>query len=114
MPAHQDRLRRFVLDAERAGALEKPVHRRAIEHAGAPVAVGAREADEQLEVDAQRQPPERAVGHGLAPLVKRARPQVLGDEPEHLRADVEAIERVDVEAIENPRRRLDAGRLVAG
>ena len=50
-----------VLDAERARALEEPVHRRAIERAGAAVAVGLREARQQLEVDFLRQAPERAV-----------------------------------------------------
>ena len=76
------------------------------------VAIRSREARQQFEIDFLRQPAERAVGHGVARLEERHRPQVFGDEADHLRAHVEAVERVDVEAIEDLRRRLDAHRFV--
>ena len=112
VPPEQDRRRRLVLDAERAGAVDEPVHRRTIERARSAVAIRAGEADQQLQVDLLRQSPERAVGHRVFRLVERARTQVLGDQPQHLRADVEVVERSHVQAIENPCRRLDALRLV--
>jgi hypothetical protein len=37
---------------------------------------------------------------------------MLRDQAEYLRADVEAVDRVDVQSIQEPRRRLDAGLLV--
>ena len=74
MAAEQDRLRRTMLDAERARALEKPVHRGAIEAAGlAAEAVGFRDAREQLEVHFVREPPERAVADFVAHLEPHAR-----------------------------------------
>ena len=80
--------------------------------AGAAVTIRSREARQQFEIDLLREPAERAVGDGVARLEERHRPQVFGDQAEHLRAHVEAVERVDVEAIEDLRRRLDAHRLV--
>ena len=76
------------------------------------MAVRAREADEQLQVDLLRQPAKGAVGHGVFRLVKRARTEVFGNQAEHLPAHVESIQRVDVESIEDPCRRLNAHRLV--
>ena len=90
-----------VLHAERARAVEEPVHRRAVEGAGASVAVGAAEAHQQFEVDAAGEAAERAVAHRVLRLVERARPQVLGGDRQHLAAHVEAVERVDVEAVEH-------------
>ena len=61
-----------MLDAERARALEEPVHRGAVERAGlAAQAVGLREPREQLEVHLLRQPPERAVADFVAHLEPR-------------------------------------------
>ena len=50
-----------MLDAERAGRVDEPVHRRAVERAGAPEAVGAGETREQLQVHLLRETTERAV-----------------------------------------------------
>ena len=61
MPSLDQRLGRRVLDAELARALDEPVHRRAVEPAAASLAVGPRDARQQLEVHFLRQPPERAV-----------------------------------------------------
>ena len=114
MAAHQQRLRRLVLDAERSGAFEEPVHRRAVERPRASMAIGTGEANEQLEVDAGGQAPEGAVAHAVARLVERARPQVLGDDAEDLAPHVDAVHRLHVEAVEEARGRRDAGSLVAG
>ena len=48
----------------------------------------------------------------LRRLVEHARLQMLGDQPDHLLADGEAIDRVDVQPIEQPQRRLDTRLLV--
>src|SRR5688572_2428757 len=50
MSSEQDGRGRLVLHAERARALDEPVHRRAIELAATPVAVRPREPHQQLEV----------------------------------------------------------------
>ena len=81
--AEQQRRRRPMFDAERARALDEPVHRRAVEVPGPPEAVGAREAREQLEIDLLREPAERAVGD-VRGLVERARLQVMRDESDDL------------------------------
>ena len=61
-----------MLDAERARALEEPVHRRAVELPRlASDAVGLRDAREQLEVDFVREPAERAVADLVAHLEPR-------------------------------------------
>ena len=114
MTAEQERCRRRVFHAERAGPFEEPVHRRAVEGAAAAVAVGAAEAHEQLEVRTLGQAAEGAIAHGVLRLVERARPQVFGRDRQYLRAHVVAVNRVDVQAVENARRRRDTRRLVAG
>src|SRR6478735_986831 len=49
MPAEENRAGRAMLDAELTGAVEKPVHRRAVEVSGlAAEAVGLRDAGEEL------------------------------------------------------------------
>ena len=74
VPAEQDRRRRAMLDAERARALEEPVHRGAVELSGlAAYAVGLGDARQQLEVDLLREPAERAVADLVAHLEPRAR-----------------------------------------
>ena len=108
----QEWRRRLVLDAERSGPRDEPVDPRAIEGPGAPVAIGAREARQQLEVDFLRQPAERAVGDAVSRLEKRHRAQMLGDKAQHLPAHVEPVERVDVEAIQDRRGRRHTHRLV--
>ena len=97
-----------MLDAEGARALEKPVHRRAVEGAGAAEAIGPGHAREQLHVHFLREPPERAVGELVAHLVEGAGLQMVRSDGEHLRAHVEAVERLHVQPIEDLRRRLDA------
>src|SRR5262249_10561117 len=99
--AEQNRRRRFVLDPERARAREEPVHRRAIEGAGAAAfAVGLRDARQQLEIDLLRKTPERAVAHLVARLEPGAGLEMLCRDSEHLFADVVAIDRVDVQPVE--------------
>src|SRR5436190_681550 len=69
MPPEQDRRRRLVLDTKRSCAIEEPLDARTIERARPPGAIRSRESHEQLEIDLLRQPPERAVGHGIARTV---------------------------------------------
>src|SRR5256885_1774644 len=98
VPAEENRRRRPMLDAERARSLEEPVHRGAVEAAGAPpLAVRLRDAREQLEVHFVREPAERAVADFVAHLVPGTRLEVLRGDAEHLPADVVAVDRVDVE-----------------
>ena len=59
--AEQKGWRRLMLDAERTGALDEPVHRRAVERPGAPEAVRACESGQQLQIDLLRQTAEGAV-----------------------------------------------------
>src|SRR5450755_2086625 len=67
MAAEQDRLGRPMLDTQRAGALEKPVHRGAVELARlTPFAVGLGDARQQLEIDLVRQTPKGAVADLVA------------------------------------------------
>ena len=74
------------------------------------MAVGPREPDEQLEIHLLGEPPERTVGHGVPGLEERARPQMLGDQSEHLGAHVEVVERVHVQPIEDAREIIDLRR----
>ena len=113
MTPEQDRRRRAMLDAERSRALEKPVHRGAVEGAGlAAQAIRLGEPREQLEVDLVRQPPERAVAHLVAHLEPRARLQMLRHEADDLLPDVVAVDRPHVEPIEKGERGRDALLLV--
>src|SRR5437868_4448469 len=96
-----------MLDAKRPRTLDEPVHRRAVEVAQAAETIRAREPREQLEVDLLRQPAERTVGD-VARLAKRAGLEMVRDETHDLRADVEAVDGVDVQPIEQRQRRLDA------
>ena len=68
-------------------------------------AVRLGDARQQLEVDLLRQPPERAVADRRRRLEERQRLQVVGDDAEHLAADVEAADRMHVQPIEQPRGR---------
>src|SRR3954468_5893875 len=111
--AEQNRRRRPMLDAERARALEKTVHRRAVETAGPPpFAIRLRDPCQQFEIDLLRESPERAVADFVAHLVPGAGLQMLRGDAEHLLAHVVAIDRVDVEAVEKRRRRRHAEFLV--
>ncbi len=47
-----------------------------------------------------RQPTERAVAHLVAHLEPRARLEMMRDEPEHLLADVVAVDRLDIQSIQ--------------
>src|SRR5207302_1840872 len=85
MPSEEYRRGWTMLDAERSRAVEKPVHRGAIETAGTPPkAVGLRQPRQQLEIHLLREPPERAVADLAAHLVPGARFQVLGHKSHHL------------------------------
>src|SRR3954447_20190844 len=113
MTAEQNRRRRPMLDAERARALDKPVHRGAIEAAGpAPFAIGLRNAREQFQIHLVREAPERAVADFVTHLVPGTRLQMLRGDPEHLFAHVVAVDGVDVQPIEERRRRRHAKLLV--
>ncbi len=103
-----------MLHPQRAGAFDEPVHGRAVERAEPPVAVGAREACQQFEIHPLREAPEGAVLDGVLRLVERTRPQVFGNDAKDLRADVDAVEAVDVEAIEDGRGQWHSGRFVSG
>ncbi len=100
-----------MLDAERTGALDEPVHRRAVERPRASEAIRARESREQLQVHLLRETTEGAVAD-VGRFVKHARLEVLRDQADHLLAHVEAVDGVDVEPIEQGIGRLDAGLLV--
>ena len=91
---------------QRPCPLDEPVDPRAIKRAGAAVTVGPRKARQQFEIDLLGKTTERAVGDGVPRLGEGDRTQVLGDQADYLSADVESVERVDVEAIQDPRRRL--------
>ena len=108
MPALDQRIGRRMLDAELARARHEPVHRRAVEAAAASFAVGPRDARQQLEVHFLREPAERAVADRRLRLVEHARLEVMGDDAEHLAPDVEPLQRMDVQPIEQRRRRRDA------
>ena len=111
--AEENRRRRAVLHTERARAIEKPVHGRAVEAAGlAAHAISLRDAGQQFEIHLVREPPEGAVAHLVADLEPGARLEVLRHEPDDLLTDVVAIERVHVEPIEQRVRRRDALLLV--
>ena len=111
MTPEKKRGRRTVLDAERAGAREEPVHRGAVERAGAPQTVSAGEPREQLQVHFLRQPPKCTVAD-VGSFMEHARLQMMRDESDHLLAHVEAIDRVHVQSIEQADRRRDASLLV--
>ena len=111
--AHQERRGRGVLDAEGAGAVEEPVHRRAVVIPAAAGAIGGRDARQQLQVDLRGQAAERAVTDRLRRLEPAARREVIGDDAEHFAADVESFHRADVEPIEHLRGRRHARRFVA-
>src|SRR4051812_2666757 len=113
MAAEQDRLRWTMLNAERAGAFEEPVHRRAVERARPPpLAIGFRHARQQFEIHLVREAPKRAVADFVAHLEPGSRLEVLRRDPEYLPANVVAFEGVDVEAIEQRGGRRDTLLLV--
>ena len=78
------RARRLMLDAQRTRALEEPIHRGAVERAGAARAIGLREPRQQLEIDFLREAAEGAVADLVAHLVPHAGLQVMRDDAEHL------------------------------
>ena len=96
--AEQQWRRRSMLDAERAGSRQEPVHCGAVECAGASETVGAREAREQFQVDLLRETAKRAVSD-VGGFVEHAGLQVVRDEADHLTPHVEAVDRVDVQPI---------------
>src|SRR5262249_8527414 len=99
--AEQNRRRRPMLDAERSRALEKPIHRRAVELSGpAALAVRLRDACQELEVDLLRETAKRAVADLVAHLVPGPRLQMLRGDPEYVPADVVSVDRVDIQSIE--------------
>src|SRR5687767_12360726 len=100
-----------MLDAKRTGALEEPIHGGTIKVAGAAKAIRARDAGEEFEVDLLRQAAKRTVADVLR-LAEHPRFQVVRSEADDLRADVEAIDCVDVQAIEQAGRRRYTGFLV--
>ena len=108
MPSEEQRLGRGVLHAELARALEKPLDPRTVEVAGAALTVGGRDRASSSRSTFTCEPPERPVARRRCRLGEGQRLQVVGHDAEHLAADVEAVEGVDVEAIEEPRRRRHA------
>jgi len=88
-----------MLDAERPRALDEPVHRGAVEVSGAPEAIRAGEPREQLQIHLLRETAKCAIADTCR-LPERARLQVMSDKSDHLRTDVEAVDRVNVQAIE--------------
>src|SRR5262245_36518084 len=106
MPAQENRRRRSMFDAEPSRALEKPVHRVAVKAAGlASEAVGFRDAGEQFEVDLLSEPPEGAVADFIADLVPGAGFEMLRDQAGDLLPYVVAVDRSDVDPIEQRERR---------
>src|SRR5206468_12066120 len=78
MTPEQNRRRRTMLDAERASALQKPVHCLAVECTRlAPKTICLREPREQLEVDLLRESPKRAVADFVTHLEPHAWLEVL-------------------------------------
>ena len=100
-----------MLDAERTRAIQKPVHCRAVERPRASETIRASESSEQLQVYLLRETTEGAIAD-VGRFVEHARLQVLRDEADDLPAHVEAVDRVDVQPIEQRLGRLDAGLLV--
>ena len=92
--------RRAVLDAKRPR--DKPVHRSTVEIARAVQAVGPCHSREALKVDLLRQPAEGAVAH-LRRLVQHAKLEVMRHQPDDLCSHVEAVDRVDVQAMAEAR-----------
>src|SRR5215471_8686439 len=113
MTPEKDGRRRPVLHAQRASAIEKPIHRRAIERPrAAPETVSLRETRQQLEIDFLGETTEGAVAYLVACLEPHARLQMLRDQANHLLPNVVAVYRVDVESIEKRERWPDALLLV--
>ncbi len=108
MPALDERLRRRVLHAQLARALDEPVHRGTVEAAATPVAIRPRQPREQLQVHLQGEPAERAVPDRGLGLAEHARLQVIRDDPEHFAAHIVPLERMDGQAIQQRRGRPDA------
>src|SRR3954451_16333060 len=90
-----------MVDPERSCALEKPVHRRAVELSGtSSQTIGFGHARQELEVHLLCEPTERAVANLVPHLVPGSRLEMLGDDAEDLPAHVVAIHRPGIEAIE--------------
>ncbi len=90
----------------RRARVQKPIHGVAVEAArGAAETVGFRQPREQFEVHFLSETPERAVADLLADLEPHSRLQVLGDQAEHLRANVVAVDRLDAKAVQKRCRR---------
>ena len=113
VPAEQERSRRAMLDAERTGSIEEPIHRAALELARAAAqAVGLRKTSQQFKVDLSSEAPERAVPDLFAHFKPGTRLQMVRHQTGHLPADVIAANRVDVQAIQEGERRGHALLLV--
>src|SRR5215204_1982123 len=100
-----------MLDAERAGAFDEPVHRRAVERSGPAAAIRASKSRQQLQVHLLGETTKGAVTDVLC-LVKHAWLQMLSDEAEDLTTHVEAVDGVHVQPIEQRFGGFDAGLLV--
>ena len=109
--AEQERSGGAMLDAESASSRQEPVHGGAVETSGAPQAVGTGHSRQELEVDLLCEPSKCAVADVLC-LVQHSRFQVVGHQSNHLLAHVEAVDGVNVQAIEQAQRRRDAGLFV--
>src|SRR4029078_10763836 len=84
VPSQQDWSGRTMLDAERAGSLEKPVHCLAVEGARrSSEAVGLGEPRQQFEVNFLRKAPKGAVADFVAHLEPHAWFQMLCGHAEH-------------------------------
>jgi len=112
MPSLQDRPGGLLLDAEGAHLPDEPLLGLGREVSRASQAVGPRDEVEQLRLQPARQAPEGAVADVLPVLEPVARRQVVGDQLDHLGAQVEAAEGVQVEAIEQGKGRRDPRLLV--
>src|SRR5262245_47915376 len=111
MAAEQQRCGRMMLDAERTRALQEPIHRTAVEVSRAAETVGARHTREEFQVHFLSEAPEGAIAD-MRCLPERSRLEMVRDETDHLRSNVEAVDTVDVQPVEQRYGRLDAGLLV--
>src|SRR5207237_7327182 len=92
---------RTMFHAKRACAIEKPIHRGAVEASGFTAqTIGLRQPRQELQIDLVREPPERPVSDLIAHFEPRTGFQVLRDQPSDLLPIVVAIERMNVQAIE--------------
>ena len=100
-----------MLDTEGTRPFYEPVHRTAIEAAGTAQAIGACHAREQFQVDFLCESAEGTIAD-IRRFMEGARLEVMRDEANHLTADVEAVNGVDVQPVEQRQGRFDAGLLM--